>query len=179
VKFDDMVEGVPFDYGNVYQRVSYGEEDSLKIGVSTEQVSLLQDLSSALNEPFEIMYIATELSRTVEPARYESMVTLDRAELALFFERYGEAFEKDGRHGLWVIAPNGLLVFSQHDIIYAYGPLDSYDELLRGRDFTMREFSIPGPHFHFYDGNYDALVAQMMAERGWNRYELEPIDEET
>lgn len=180
MKFDDFVEGVPFNYGDVFRHVTYADgTKSLMIGVSRGQIAVLRDLAEVMSPPYRILYVANELSQDIEPGRYEFDGKFGRDQLGEFLAKYGVMFEEDGRHALWLTSDDGTVVFTQHDVIYAYGPIEEYDRRLRRRDFSERDFSIPGPHFHFYDGNYDGLVEELLNGHAWTFSPLQDMDEET
>ena len=51
-----------------------------------------------------------------------------------------------------------MVVLDEHDLIYAYGPLHTFEEVLRERrvhDGLTRP--IPAPHEHHYNQQYDKL----------------------
>jgi hypothetical protein len=180
MKFDDFTEGVPFDYGDVFKTVAGAEgERWIMVGVSRRQINLLGDLTTCLTPPFRVLYVATDLSQDLEPARYEMQSELSASELAEFFESFGPMFEEDGRHALWITASNGMLVFTQHDVIYAYGPLDDYESRLLRSGLTETNFSIPAPHFHFFNSEFDGLVNRLLERYAWSISPLQEIDNET
>ena len=45
---------------------------------------------------------------------------------------------------------HGLLVYDQHNVIFAYGPLDDFKLILESRGFHEAEFWFPAPHAHSY-----------------------------
>jgi hypothetical protein len=79
--------------------------------------------------------------------------------------------------GSW--RPDGQLIYSQHNIIYAYGPLDEFERLLIRRDFVMSDFEIPAPHVHYYHNQFDPVGRDILASAVWERFQLEDMDDET
>jgi hypothetical protein len=78
-----------------------------------------------------------------------------------------------------VQSESGQLVFTPHDIIYAYGPTDVFRALLLRRDFAEKPFSIPAPHAHHYHRQFDPVVRDLLAHYSWIRHPLHDMDEET
>jgi hypothetical protein len=171
---------VPFDYDDVYAYVRYNDGTTcLKAGVSRNQCNVIADLATALTPPFWLLYVLIVPRDGRGEGRYQADESLDRSGLTAFLDRYGVLFEQDGRHALWVGAENGQLVFTPHDIVYAYGPLEEFEQILHRRDFVPREFDIPSPHTHYYNESLDGLVVEMLNERDWTHYPLQDIDDET
>lgn len=57
-----------------------------------------------------------------------------------FLREFRAYFESDGRHHIWVsslqasaLQASATLVYDQHDVIYAYGPLESLQGYCRVR----------------------------------------------
>jgi hypothetical protein len=151
----------------------------LEVGSSNRQIELLRELSDILEAPFRILYVLIVPQSSQADGRYESPDEFDWDTLSQFLERYRVVFEQDGRHSLWVTARNGQLIFTRHDIVYAYGPIDEYATLLRERGFIESAFTMPAPHVHYYHSQFDPIVRDILLSRPWRRYPLEEIDEET
>ena len=109
-----------------------------------------------------------------EYARYESPQIETKQELAKFLNEYREYFETDGRHHVWVgtFDNSGLLIYDQHNVIFAYGQFDKYIEILEREGFIEQKFSFPYPHCHnFYDDN-DKFEKSILNHWEW---ELSPL----
>ena len=69
------------------------------------------------------------------------------------------------------------LVYDQHNWIYAYGDLDRFEEVLKGRGFTEGVELLPSPHFHSYNSEYDDDFEELMTKNAWIRKPLRDEDE--
>jgi hypothetical protein len=143
-------------------------------------VDVLLDLARCLREPFGVLYVLL-LSRTGahESGRYQSDVPASRAEAEAFVRRFGDYFEGDGRHHLWLMSlpDEATLVYDNHDLIYGYGPLNQYRAVLSGRGFSEGTTAIPAPHQHCYNAEYDGAENDLMDYWGWRRFPLQPDDD--
>ncbi len=76
-----------------------------------------------------------------QPGRYQSPLPLSLEQVATFCRRFTPFLQGDGRHHLWIgSAVNaGLLIYDQHDWIWAYGDLPAYVRVLQERGFTEGE----------------------------------------
>jgi hypothetical protein len=151
----------------------------LDIGASNDHVKLLKDLLTVLQGPFRLLYVLVSPRSGQQDGRYEHPLEFDRDAVSRFLDRYGVALEQDGRHALWIMADDGQLIYSQHNIIYAYGPLDEFERLLIRRDFVMSDFEIPAPHVHYYHNQFDPVGRDILASAIWERFQLEDMDDET
>ena len=59
-----------------------------------------------------------------------------------------------------------LLIYDQHEWIWAYGDLPAYTRVLQGRGFTEGEVVLPVPHSHSYNAAFDTGGAADMLEHG-------------
>lgn len=173
-------EPIPHDWGNVFfrERMSDGN-DRLKIGVSENQTALIRELSSVLEAPFGLLYVSIVPQGSASRGRFQAPDAFSRESLDDFLERYGTAFDQDGRHALWIHSPDGQLVFTPHDIIYAYGPLERFLEILAGAGFRAGGVAIPCPHVHRYHHQFDEVVTDLLDSREWQMFPLADIDDET
>lgn len=180
-KFSSGLEAdVPHKWGDVFVRVAMSDgNERLEIGVSDEQIALIRLLAAELEPPYHILYVLLVPQQGQSDGRYESESALTSEELADFFDRYGPVFEQDGRHALWVQSESGQLVFTPHDIVYAYGPADVFRALLLRRDFAEKPFSIPAPHAHHYHRQFDPVIRDLFSRYSWIRHPLQDMDEET
>ena len=104
-------------------------------------------------------------------------IALTHPELERFTDRYGELFEEDARAQLWVgeIDGVGMLVLDEHDLIYAYGPLHRFEQVLRERGYTSGDPQVPNPHEHRYSQQYDQLEQDLRRLWAWNQ--ILPLDQ--
>ena len=87
--------------------------------------------------------------------------------------------ENDARHEFWIgsTSNHGMLVYDEHGLIYAYGPLPEFERSLSAMGFRSGEFSIPAPHAHHYHAEYDEDVRRLLSHWDWRHTELRPEDE--
>ena len=177
----DGADGVPHDYGDVYFEEPCGPARRLVIGPSKGHVDLLAELSTELQgHPWFVLYVLL-VPRVGNRAagRYQSEPFATHGELTSFLSSFRGFFEGDGRHHLWVgsAANDGVLVYDQHNVIFAYGPLARFTQLLDARGFRREPFWFPAPHTHTYFPENDAEEERLMNEARWEYFPLQPGDE--
>ena len=179
------VEGdvhVPHDYGNVWFEQASGSHRRLVIGPSAEHVDLLTELSVELTgEPWFLLYVLlVPRTNRREAGRYQSPPFATHAALSAFLAAFRVFFETDGRHHVWVGSGSndGVLVYDQHDVIFAYGPLERFRSILAARGFREKEFWFPAPHAHAYLPENDTEEERLMAELEWRHFPLQPGDDD-
>jgi hypothetical protein len=156
IKFGKIVsegEDNSYDYGNVYFREKLSVGERLTIGPSSNHVNLMLSLAKTLPiQQFVILYVSLLSHTGKESGRYQSPFLESFSELEQFFLKFKQFFETDGRHHVWIGSPanNGTMVYDQHNVIFAYGDLNVYKELLDTNGFVNREFRFPAPHSHHY-----------------------------
>lgn len=172
---------VPHDYGNLYFRNSCGESERLVIGPSSGHVHLLATLAAELRgQPWYILYVLLVPRLGNRSAgRYQSPPFDTLAELRSFLSSFTSYFEGDGRHHIWIgsAGNDGLLVYDQHNVIFAYGPIDRFERLLQARGYRQEEFWFPAPHAHSYAAENDGEEERLMAAAEWQYFPLESGDE--
>jgi hypothetical protein len=135
-------------------------------------VDVLLELARCLREPFGILYVLL-LSRTGvhSPGRYQSPVPTTREET--------EAFVGDGRHHLWLMSlpDKATLVYDNHDLLYAYGPLGPFKSALSALGFSEGAVGIPAPHQHSWNEEYDSTENEVMDYWDWKHFPLQPDDD--
>jgi hypothetical protein len=143
-------------------------------------VDVLLALARCLPEPFGILYVLL-LSRTGAhlPGRYQSSVPTTRDETEAFVRRFAGYFEGDGRHHLWLMSlpGRGTLVYDNHDLVYAYGPLEGFKSVLTALGFSEGAVAIPAQHQHSYNQQYDSSEDDVMGYWDWKHFPLQPDDD--
>ena len=165
----------PYRHPRVWTREPTDERERLRIGCGTETIELFRALAGLLREPLFLL-VVMRAPRVVEVGRWES-IPLTQPELGRFIDRYRELFEDDARAQLWVgeLDGVGLLVLDEHDLVYAYGPLHRFEEVLRARGYTSGDPRVPDPHEHHYNKQFDELEGVLRRTWPWNR--ILPLDE--
>ncbi len=158
-----------------------GASTRLVIGPSKGQVELLVELAAELaGRRWFVLYVLLVPRLGNRPAgRYQSEPFQTHAELSSFLASFKGFFEGDGRHHVWVgsAANDGTLVYDQHEVIFAYGPLDAFKSVLASRGFRESEFWFPFPDAHVYAPENDAEEERLMNEVEWQYFPLQPGDE--
>ena len=161
---------LPFKYSDVWSLEKTSGQDRLVIAASESQIDLMVELCNLMPEPYFVLYVLVVPRSDKAPGRYQSPNPLSIAALSAFVSRFREYFECDGRHALWIGAPDHsfLLVYDRHNVIYAYGPLDVFEKVLRVRGMTeVTNVVLPSPHAHQYNSEFDADEASVLAYMPW------------
>lgn len=168
----------PHDYGKRYTLEEYPTYSRLKIGASTKAIDLLLKLSDSLSPPFYCLYVLVVGRSASEAGRYQSPVLHDKESLLDFLLAYKELFESDGRHHLWLSAPDegATLVYDKHNVIYAYGPLQQYSAILQKAGYSEEDFDLPYPHGHYYHDVNDNKVEDLLSYWDWQCFPLQELD---
>jgi hypothetical protein len=177
---DEQGNGVNHDYGNRYFRQPCGSSQRLVIGASSANIKLLDELATAFaTQQFYILYVLLLSHAGRSPGRYQSPPIASHEDLQLFIWTFQNFFEGDGRHHIWIGSPQSsdLLVYDQHDVIFAYGNLDGFEALLINHGFTQQQFWFPCPHSHSFDPANVNAEDELMAYFDWVYYELQEGDE--
>lgn len=151
----------------------------LAIGPSGGHIHLLAELAREIPEPIGLLYVLVVPRTDREPGRYQSPL-LRRNDLDKFLDRFREFFEGDGRHHLWVLSPRGgpKIVYDRHDVLYAYGPIEVYERVLRALRLSEDLVEIPVPHVHMYHQQYDSEEKAVLNYWDWKRSPLvEGVDD--
>jgi len=175
----DFHEQVPWSFNDVYRREKTTGADRLVIAPSKDQIGVLLDLATVWSGDYWLLYVLLVSRCDQEPGRYQSPKLLTYDELASFCSQFKQYLETDGRHHFWIGSANqvGTLVYDQHNIIYAYGPLEQYEALLTRRGLRSGEISIPSPHTHCFNPENDQQEKNFLGHWQWIRTPLRDGDE--
>lgn len=177
---DESGKPIDFQYGNHFFRQPCGDSFRLVISTSGSYVELLKRMARQFSvEQFYILYVLLLSHAGREPGRYQSSLLEDDTQLDHFLDTFQEFLEGDGRHHVWVGGPGStdLLVYDQHDVVFAYGNLDRFEESLRSAGFQEQEFWFPVPHMHSYDPANSSVEEKLLQADDWKYFELQPGDE--
>lgn len=168
-----------FKYGNVYFEEQLSHGSRLTIGPSDRQIGLINELSSKWQSgQYYVLYVLLVSHCGREPGRYQSPILDSFDDLRLFLYSFQEFFEGDGRHHLWVASPDeGMLIYDQHNVIFAYGDFQVYKSALHNKDFTEQEFWFPAPHTHSYPPENAVIEDELFDYWQWSYSPLEDGDE--
>jgi hypothetical protein len=170
----------PFVYPGIWQQQETSGPDRFLIGPAKDHLGLLLDLSTCLKGPFRLLYVLLVSRRYHEPGRYASPPGLQAGDLRSFCNDFREYLEVDGRHHLWVVSESGggTLVYDQHNVIFAYGPLEGYEEILRGRGLRPGTVTYPTPHCHHYHPEHDDSEDRILRRWAWAKTPLQDGDQQ-
>jgi hypothetical protein len=169
----------PFHHANTFAREQTTGPVRLRIGPRGGQRYLFEHLGDCLGPPYKLLYVL-HTSRTEAPlGRYESP-WLQHEELIAFLDRFARFIAEDSRHDLWLLGGGGTgtIVWDRHDLVYAYGPLDTYVRSLEAAGFREGWPSWPVPHAHLYHAEWDDFEREMLRAYEWTRTPLKPEDEQ-
>ena len=182
-KFAAIVEGgaaVPHAYDDVFYRQPCGDTHRLVVGPADQHIAVLCDLARTFtDERYYLLYVLVAAVGSQPEGRYESPVIASFKTLELFLWSHQTFLEQDGRHHLWVGSPttSNLLVYDNHNIIYAYGDLPPFVSTLWSRGYREAQFPLPLPHAHGYQPAAQDLADDLHAGIDWRHLPLAPGDE--
>jgi hypothetical protein len=169
-----------YQYQNVWTRQKTKGTDRLVVAPSSRHVELLVQFATVMNEPCGLLYVLhTQRSGAAKAGRYQSPEPITRGHLVLFLQRFGRLLEGDGRHHFWISAVDNssLVVYDNHNLVYAYGPLEAFEAILRQNNLQETPgVAFPEPHVHRYNAEFDGLVADLMNYWPWKRFPLQNSD---
>jgi hypothetical protein len=172
---------VEFQYNNVFQRQQTEERERLVIAPATGHIDILLRLVREIPSPYWVLYILmVSHTESVETGRYQLDEEFDEDGIRSFLSEFREFFEGDARHHLWVGSrvDDSLLVYDQHNVIYAYGLVDQFAAILNAQGLHEGEVNYPFPHTHHFRSSLDHYEAELLDRHPWTRYPLEEQDEE-
>ena len=170
----------PYRHPKVWAREQTDGPERLRIGVGFGTIELFRALADPLKEPLFLLVVMRAPRVAEEGGRWESN-SVNHVELGRFLDRFGELFEDDARAQLWVgeIDGVGMLVLDEHDLIYAYGPLHRFEQVLREHGYATGDPHVPDPHEHHYNRQFDELEGELRRRWTWNRFlPLEGVPED-
>jgi hypothetical protein len=153
VKLSELNSDCDFQYGNIFAVDSGDGWSRLRIGSSGNYIRLLDRLSRKWSTPeYYLLYISLVSHTGKNPGRYQSPI-LSKDDLDVFLYTHQTLLEGYGGQHLWIGHPKNreLLIYDQHNIVFAYGDIAGYKDVLIAEGFREGQFSIPCPHSHSYD----------------------------
>jgi hypothetical protein len=170
---------------HAYKNEWYHDETSdsnsrLVIGASSNQIELITSLMDLLPEPFGILYVLIVSRLGHKDGRYQSLTPTSRNETCAFLNEYKDYFESDARHAIWILSlpVDAMLIYEQHNLIYGYRMPETVLGLLADKGFMKREFSIPDPHCHNYNEEFDSCEDAIFSKYEWKYFPLvEEVDD--
>jgi hypothetical protein len=132
-----------------------------------------------LPEPFGLLYVLVVSRCDRTPVRYQSLYPTSRDETSRFLKTYCDFLEGDGRHQIWVMSLPGesTLVYDNHDVIYAYGPLEELQHALEVSGLARGPVELLAPHQHRYNPEFDDAERRILGHWPWLECPLQPGDD--
>jgi len=169
---------IPVEWPNVFVRERTTGPDPLAIAPREDAMGFLYDLAGFIGPEYFLLYVLIASRGQVERGRYESP-PLQLVDVQIFIEEFRDFLANDARHEFWIGSTSnaGMLVYDDHGIIFAYGPLDDFERFLVARGLASGGFEIPAPHTHYFHALYDRCAARLLARWEWRRTALQRQDE--
>ena len=157
-------------YPNVFERQRFSDgQERLRIGPSRGHMDLMLELVECIQEPLRLLYVlVVARGGRYQPGRYEAASEMSLEAAEGFLKEFGDFLESDGRHHLWVVRPGfGTVVYDRHDLLYAYGPLDRFVDVLQANGLREGTVEIPATHWHGYHPEFDDAQSRMLSRFRW------------
>lgn len=168
-----------FRYPDIWARAKTTGPDRLIIAPSRGHMDVFMALMRAMPEPFLFLYVLVVPRADAEEGRYETPERITRGEGEAFLRRFEQFFENDGRHNLWLrfAESSDLIVYDRHNVLYAYGNLQSFEEIvLHSNMKKVADVRFPDPHAHCYNSEFDKDQTDLLNYWEWKRSPLHPAD---
>jgi hypothetical protein len=174
-------EKVKNEYENLFFEQAGEQYRRLVIGPSQGQVELMLELAAAGSTgPWFALYVLlTPRLGKRSAGRYQGDLYESFAEVSGLFRDFAAYFEGDGRHHVWLcdVHQRATLVYDRHDVLFAYGPLEEWKQMLREKGFEERTFWFPAPHVHHYNKEFDGEEDRLLDIGVWRYFPLAESDE--
>jgi len=168
-----------YEYPDVFALEQTSGPERLAIAPSGNHVSILIDLVQLVSEPLGILYVLAVPRGGSEPGRYQTENPVSKQQAEELLKNFSDYLERDGRHDIWIASMSGpdLLVYDRHNVIYAYGPLLEYENVLLARGLRRVEYvRFPSPHTHNYHPAFDQDERDLLRYWRWKRSPLHESD---
>jgi hypothetical protein len=177
-----FAKGYPIAAQVVYSNTWAIEETNprrLLIGPAEGHIDILLALAELWKENYFLLYVLLNPQNTnYRPGRYQSPAPLSFTQISEFCQTFREYLETDGRHHLWVgsTVGAGTLIYDHHNVIFAYGHLDVYMEVLARHGLSEGAVTIPETHSHHYHPCNNAKEDEMSKYWSWKYCPLQGVD---
>ena len=172
----------PFAYDDTFTReLVAGGKERLRVGLRTRHTAMVRSLGAVLAPPFRLLYVL-HTSRVDAPLGSYESPDLAEQEVAALLERFSDFLDGDARHDIWLhsMPDEATVVLDRYNMIWAYGPLDQYENVLRARGIqevaAWARPAVPSPHALHYHEEWDDAERTLLAALDWHRKPLRPAD---
>ena len=168
-----------FSFPNLWNIEKTSGPERLIIAPASGHIDLIIELSRILPEPFGILYILTVPRGGNDEGRYQSAAPASRAVMEAFLNNFRDFFENDARHHVWIasLPSNAMLVYDKHNVIYAYGEIEKFKQILPATGLTQGDVNFPVPHVHNYNPKFDAEETRILSYAEWKKFPLAEGDD--
>jgi hypothetical protein len=180
-KMEHLVSGEWSEYSHkpVFERQPLSDGSArLLFGIPSGDLTVVRALLRCMEAPFWLLYVLKVPHGEQKAGRYESPLMVWR-ELDAFLDEFGAFLVADARFDLWISSPSSdsRIVWDEHNLGYAYGPLDSFESTIKGLGFTTGRPRIPVPHSHKFHPRFDPEAEALLAHVAWRHSPPRPEDE--
>lgn len=170
----------PVRYPNVYAVEQTTGPERLIVGPVGNHVEVLLSMAELWQREYYLLYVllVPRLGKRA-PGRYQSPCPLSFEQVSTFCRRFSSFLQGDARHHLWIGSTEsaGLLIYDQHELIWAYGNIPTYINVLQSRGFSEGEVILPAPHSHSYNEVFDVAEDELVGYWDWLYSPLQPGDD--
>jgi hypothetical protein len=150
----------------------------IRCTTAADPSTFFRQLAGVFTPPYFLLYVL-HTPADAAPGRYQSGA-LSPDDLREFMAVFADFLAGDGRHDIWLSAPNdgAQVVWDRHDILYAYGRLEAVASFLRTEGYHEAAAEIPVPHAHHYHPEFDDAERRLLLYYDWLTSPLQPSDEQ-
>ncbi|HEY3972738.1 MAG TPA: hypothetical protein VGM18_07025 [Candidatus Sulfotelmatobacter sp.] len=170
----------PFQYANCWAVEKTSGPPRLVIAPAAAQIRIISKLTAAMESPFGLLFVLLVPRGGGEAGRYQSPEPINSHQLEEFLWEFQDLLEKDARHHFWIMSidNSSLLVYDNHNVIYAYGPLEAFERILTSDGFAKcDDVQFPVPHMHRYNAEFDEQQRQLLKHWDWIKFPLQDSDD--
>ena len=181
-KFGTLVAGEErsYEYPDIYSLEKTSGPDRLVVAPRGRQISLILKLLKLMAPPFGLLYVLAVPRTTGRAGRYQVSEPVSYSETEQFLMTFSEFLERDARHHLWLasVAGSDLLVYDNHNVIYAYGKISEFEKIVADWGVSKtKSVPFPSPHTHKYNPIFDQDEQGVLGYWTWKWSPLQKHDE--
>jgi len=181
IKFSaGLTDEEPFIYPNIWDIEKTTGPSRLIIGPRDDHIELMISLAGNWKGMYGILYVLTISHDPFSEGRYQIPQPVSFEEACGILRKYSRFFTTDGRHHIWLASTESasMLVYDHHNVIFAYGDLQEYSNILNNRGFVKAKVAFPSPHRHHYNKGNNLLLEQLLCEYKWKYFPLQEDDDD-
>jgi len=178
-KLVDSIDGKPVIYSDIWDFEKTSAYERLLIAPANKHVELMIDLAEKWGGLYRLLYVMIVSRHEKYPeGRYQCPKQIEFHDATYFLRKYSNLFENDGRHHIWLASDDNKsqLIYDRHNVIYAYGDIEMYNNVLTEKGFRKNKVLFPFIHSHHFNKDNDIFVEQLMNEWEWIHFPLRDSD---